>query len=85
MSDREFDVLDELYFLQSFSALERRVTPAGKELAEILQHLIEKGWVRCYCAPEDEIKFDQGSFWKEYHKYYYLASKEGLLAHNGSF
>lgn len=85
MSDKEFDVLDELYFLQSFETLEKLVSPEGRELVDILQNLIEKGWVRCYIAPDNEIKFDKSSYWKEYHKYYYLASKEGLFAHNSSF
>jgi hypothetical protein len=85
MSDKEFDVLDELYFLQSFASLEKLLPYGGRELAEILENLIVKEWVRCYKAPDDEIKFDKSGYWEEYHKYYYLASKEGLLAHNSSF
>jgi hypothetical protein len=85
MSDKEFDVLDELYFLQSFAALEKLLPPGGRELADILQSLIEKGWVRCYILPENEIKYDKSRYGEEYHKYYYLASKEGLFAHNSSF
>ena len=85
MTDKEFDVLDELYFLQSFDALVKSVDMSENELKDILHYLIEKGWLRCYINPNDEIAFDELKFQKYYNKYYYLASKEGLLAHNSNF
>jgi len=85
MTDQEFDVLDELYFLQSFSSLEKALKINGDELSGILQILIEKGWVRCFSNPVQELKYDKGRYQKEYRNYYYLASKEGLLAHNSNF
>jgi hypothetical protein len=85
MTDNEFDVLDELYFLQSFNALAKSVHISEKDLVDVLKVLIKKGWLRTYINPNDEIRFDAIQFEKDYHKYYYLASKEGLLAHNSNF
>jgi DNA-binding MarR family transcriptional regulator len=85
MTDEEFDVLDELYFLQSFDDLAKSVNFSTKELKDILRALIKKGWLRFYVNPSDEISFEAKRFEKDYHKYYYLASKEGLLAHNSNF
>lgn len=85
MTDEEFDILDELYFLQSFDALAKSVNFSNKELKDILFGLIKKGWLRFYVNPNDEISLDAVQFEKDYHKYYYLASKEGLLAHNSNF
>lgn len=85
MTNEEFDVLDELYFLQSFGSLEKAVNLSEAELVRILQLLIEKGWVRGFANPEDEIRYEKNRFRVEYRNYYYLASKEGLLAHNSNF
>ena len=85
MTDKEFDVMDELYFLQSFDALAKSVVFSENELKNVLHVLMKKGWLRSYINPNDEIAFDEAKFEKDYHKYYYLASKEGLLAHNSNF
>ncbi len=84
MTQDEFDVLDELYFLQTFEALEGSVAFSGIALATILRKMIQKGWVRIYLSPDDEILFNPETFGRDYMKYYYLASKAGLLAHNST-
>lgn len=85
MTDREFDILDELYFLQSYKTLKNLIGIQDEELREELIGLLRKGWIRCYKNPNEEIDPDTDSFKKEYQNYYYLASKEGLLAHNSNF
>lgn len=84
MTEQEFEILDELYFLQTFGALESEVTYKSDDLAVILGKLIEKGWVRVYESPDEEIHYNPETFAVEYRKYYYLASKAGLLAHNST-
>lgn len=84
MTDTEFDILDELYFLQSYGYLLSALHFNDSTLRKNLKSLIEKGWVKCYETPTDEISFEEGKFEKEYSKYYYLASKQGLLVHNGN-
>lgn len=83
MSELEYDVLDELYFVQSFKALMQLTDLDEKELRAILKMLVDKGWVRCFMDVNDEVMPDKVDFELMYREYYYLASKAGLLAHNG--
>ena len=81
MSDREFDLLDELYFIQSFEDLKKSLHWNEADLARLLQNLHAKGWVKCYGGPVHEVVRDPADLSKDYAKYHYLASKAGLLAH----
>jgi len=82
MSDLEFDVLDELYFVQSFDQLKLTLDWEDDLLRDTLRKLLNKKWIRCYLHPNEEIFGDDIDFEPSYRKYYYLASKEGLFAHN---
>jgi NH3-dependent NAD+ synthetase len=82
MTRIEFDLLDELYFLVSFEELLRESAYSEEEIRDTLKRMIEKGWVHCYHASREEIITDVSNFSQEYRNYRYLASKEGLLAHN---
>ncbi len=82
MTEAEFEVLDELYFVQSFTELVRAVEYDEEKLLEILSDLYRKGWINCYSAPSASIakpKADIGKFGKQY---FYLATREGLRQHN---
>lgn len=85
MTNIEFDVLDELYFLQSYKYLSKTLDFSDEQLKSTLRSLLEKGWLKCYKLPTDEIAFESVEFEKDYMNYYYLASKAGLLAHNSNF
>ena len=85
MTEIEFDVLDELYFLQSYEYLIRTLKLHDNTLKETLFELLKKGWVKCYSSPTEELDFESSEFEKEYWNYHYLASKAGLLAHNSNF
>lgn len=85
MTTIEFDVLDELYFLQSYEYLTRTLKLKDRILKETLLNLLNQGWIKCYSSPTEELVFDQTSFEKDYWNYHYLATKAGLLAHNGDF
>lgn len=82
MTDQEFDVLDELYFLQSFDELSASVTMEEHELKNILRLLISKKWVKCQKSFSELLANDEINFENNYRIYYYLATKEGLLRHN---
>jgi len=81
MTNDEFDLLDELYFLQSYQYLKSSLEWEDNKLLMNLAQLLEKGWIRCYSAPENEI-FDALPLTEKGKAYYYLATKEGLLTHN---
>lgn len=83
MSDAEFDVMDELYFVQPFNYLIEELEMPALDLKEVLKSLIEKGWVKCLYNMNDEVFEDKLDIENEFQAYYYLATKPGLLAHNG--
>ena len=84
MSEQEFEVLDELYFLSSFNELEQNCIFSSEELLAILASLYSKGYIRCYSQPDDEVEVNGVEIQANGKKYMYLASKAGLLAHNTS-
>ena len=85
MTDNEFDLLDELYFLQSYPYLVKTLNMSEDVIHSTLDILLKKGWIKCYISPTEEIDFDISKFEKEYWNYHYLATKAGLLAHNSNY
>lgn len=82
MTELEYDILDELYFLADFKVLIEELEISHETLISELFLLIEKGWVK---ALENELDVEVGNldlFNKKYTNYNYLATKAGLLAHN---
>ncbi len=82
MTDNEFDVMDELYFVQSFSMLQQQVSLSEAELKDVLYGLLQKKWIKCLASPDHELTGSELDFENRYNTYYYLATKTGLLAHN---
>ncbi|MEQ9405514.1 MAG: hypothetical protein RIM99_18140 [Cyclobacteriaceae bacterium] len=80
MEDDEFDVLDELYFVISYSELQDRLDLGEERLREVLIRLYEKGWVRIYESME--VEAEEADLNNKFKFYFYLASKKGLMAHN---
>lgn len=83
MTEEEFDVLDELYFLQPYNYLQDTFDYSPERLKAILQGLVHKNWVRVYRNATDELEAEELNLAQSAEKYLYLASKEGLLVHNG--
>jgi hypothetical protein len=84
MSEPEFEVIDALYFIKPFAELIDELQWPGNKLKDILGDLFNKGWIKCYRDPTHEIARTEVHFEQEYHKYHYLATKAGLMAHIGS-
>ncbi|MEH0155475.1 transporter [Limibacter armeniacum] len=84
MTDLEFEVLDELYFVTSFKALKNEIEVEEAVLKNCLKELLEKQWVRCFKTVDTEEDEEGLDFENKYAEYYYLASKKGLMAHNRS-
>ena len=82
MTDIEFDLLDELYFVTSFSELQKTLSLSTPVLGELLQGMVEKGWVKCFKSASEELSFDTSDYAQHFAEYFYLATKAGLLAHN---
>lgn len=84
MTELEYNVLDELYFLQSYSYIANTLDLTDEDLKRTLLRLLKKGWIRCYTSPTDELGSDKLYIESEYRNYHYLATKAGLLAHNSN-
>ncbi|GGZ40556.1 hypothetical protein GCM10007049_37300 [Echinicola pacifica] len=81
MSEDEFDLLDELYFVQSYDYLKGELGWEDGLLLSTLQQLLKMEYIKCLINPDQELHgdIDLTEAGKEY---YFLATKKGLLAHN---
>jgi hypothetical protein len=84
MNDLENDLLDEIYFVQSYKDLAANLGWNDDAILETLVSLYAKQWIRCYKTPTEEILSEEIDLESDYKKYYYLASKKGLFAHNST-
>lgn len=82
MTDEEFDVLDEMYFVQSFEELVKLTGKHTAELIPILDCLYQRGWIKVLRTMEEEVSPEQVDLKNKAGSYFYLASKAGLKAHN---
>ena len=82
MSENEFDVIDQLYFVTSFEDLLELTGLKESVLLDTLADLISKSWVKCLVDPDNEISVTTEELKINYGKYQYLATKQGMLAHN---
>ena len=82
MSDQEFDVMDELYFVQSFDEVQEASGLDAETLPQVLEQLLEKGWIQCLRNRQAELAEPAINKPEDYRQYFYLATKAGLMAHN---
>lgn len=83
MTDQEFEVLDELYFVISFHDLIRNLSWKAEELLPVLVQLYERGMVKCIDPLRDEeIELTPIELEQMYPKLLFLATKKGLMEHN---
>ncbi len=81
MTDEEFDLMDELYFVQSFNDLKETLGWEEAKLLSTLQLLFEKEYIKCLAGPDEELSVNP-DISGEGKQYCFLATKKGLLAHN---
>jgi hypothetical protein len=81
MSDAEFDLLDELYFVQPFVYLKDLLKWEDGHLLQTLNSLYQEGLIKCLKTPDEE-RFDRVDIFSEGKDLYYLATKKGLMVHN---
>jgi len=83
MTDLEFQILDELYFLIHYTTLENRIKSV--KLKTYLKEMVEKEWISIFKNDNEvEIEYHNANFEDNFKSYYYLATKKGLLKHNSN-
>ena len=83
MTDQEFDLMDELYFVKTFTELTDVKHIKHQTIIETLKQLLEQHWVKILDENDNEIGYNATSFAKNINNYHFIATKAGLLAHNG--
>lgn len=82
MTELEFDILDELYFVIGFKELTNTLGIEDTLLKEQLLNMILKDWVKIM-EPFSDVEIEStDDFDQRYKEYFYLATKKGLMAHN---
>jgi hypothetical protein len=81
MNEEEFDLMDELYFVQPYSYLVKTLDWEEELLLATLQQLFSQGYIKCLEDPDKEI-FGVVDVIKQGPNLYFLATKKGLMAHN---
>ncbi|RAI90132.1 hypothetical protein [Algoriphagus yeomjeoni] len=81
MSEAEFDLMDELYFVQPYTYLIETLAWEDELLLATLQSLYAQGLIKCLDDPDTE-RFGAVDISKEGKDLYFLATKKGLMAHN---
>lgn len=82
MTEIEYNILDELYFVCSFSDLKEKLRLSEGELKFNLLNLIDKGWLNYFQELDGIQNPSLADVSKALNNLYFLASKEGLFAHN---
>jgi hypothetical protein len=83
LTDLEFDLLDELYFVQPYQVIKEHLGWSDPVIQQTLKSLLDKNWIKCFLSNSDEILSKELiDLENKFKNYYYLATKAGLLAHN---
>jgi hypothetical protein len=82
MTEAEYEIMDQLYFVTSFEDVKNLSGADETVISVVLWKFIKNGWVKCFDGPEEEVELTDDDFKTNFTKYHYLASKQGLLAHN---
>lgn len=85
LSEIDFDILNVLYFVEPFSKILEEVDAPPKIVGDCLKHLIAKKYVVAMRFDEQKQDYVKSFMFDsdDLHAYSYLATKDGLLAHNG--
>lgn len=83
MDNQEFDLLDELYFVKNIEELVETSDMERPVVKNVLMRLIKKHWVKILDSRDNEIPFNPSEFEEQLNNYHFIATKAGLLAHNG--
>jgi len=82
LTDLEYRILDELYFLTSFQTLKENLKEEESEFRRALRNLLEQGLVaqiKSTLGREEKLEVPDFNTLEES---YFVASKKGLLIHN---
>ena len=85
LTEIQFQILDSIYFVEPFARILEEVEASTAIVADELRTLIDKGWVQVMAFDVKENDYLRTLYYDTDHmeEFAYLATKEGLLKHNG--
>lgn len=82
MTDIEFEILDELYFVKTIQELCHILALEEAILVKEIGSLLEKKWVKILDLADHEIEITIEEYLSNYNQYRFNITKKGLIAHN---
>lgn len=85
LTDLQFAILDSLYFVEPFDRILEEVNEPENLVAAELRQLIARRWIQPMRFDKQANDFVRSNIFDtdDLRAYHYLATKEGLLLHNG--
>ncbi|GAB4238954.1 MAG: hypothetical protein Tsb0034_14860 [Ekhidna sp.] len=82
MTNLEYDIIDELYFVTSYHDVKQNTGFDDATLKGALIKLLNDGLIRVYTSVDEASELEDVNMDAHFQSYYYLASKKGLFEHN---
>jgi transcription initiation factor IIE alpha subunit len=82
MEDIFYDILEELYFIQTFDGIVEKLNLESNVLQRYLWKMYDLGLIKTMVNFDEEIEQNEEEFERNFKKYHYIAAKKGLMWHN---
>jgi len=85
LNDVQFDILDAIYFVEPLENILAEVDAPRAVVLDELRTMIDKGWVQVLRFDEDSGDYVRTAIYDsdQMGDFRYLATKDGLMKHNG--
>ncbi len=85
LTDLQFQILDSLYFVETFAHVLEEAEVPVPILVDELRTMIDRGWVQVMQFDGEKGDYIRTAIFDTDHleDYAFLATKDGLLKHNG--
>ena len=85
LTELQFQILDSLYFVERFEHVLEEAEQARPIVVDELRTMIDRGWIQVMVFNHENGDFVRTLIFDTDHleEYAFLATKEGLLKHNG--
>jgi len=85
LNEVQFQILDAIYFVEPFTNILDEVDATRPVIVDELRNMIDKGWIQVMQYDEEKGDYVRTNIYDTDHleDYHFLATKEGLLKHNG--
>lgn len=85
MNELQFQILDSLYFVESFANVLEEAGEPVPIVVDELRTLIDKGWIQVMEFDKEQNDYVRTAIYDSDHleNYHFLATKDGLMKHNG--